>query len=159
MTLIFMFFFFLKSSVFVPITEKSLQRTLSVIINLSNQMLQILYVVKLLYMFWRIENKDGLSYVFQKELNNFRMCIITFTSVSKVEGKYLLDESAYFLTFLLNDNQPRSTIYDELNLSIFCITLSSTFFRDFLSIMYLSMYVSVCVCSCLCTFLFMCVPL
>ena len=85
-------------------------------------MLQILYVVKLLYMFWRIENKDVLSYVFQKELNNFRMCIITFTSVSRVEGKDLLDESAYFLTFLLNDNQPRSTIYDELNLSIFCLT-------------------------------------
>jgi len=95
--------------------------------------------------------------VFQKELHNFRMCIITFTSVSRVEGKDLLDESAYFLTFLLNDNQPRSTIYDELNLSIFCLTLSSTFFRDFLSIMNLSMFISVCVCSCLCMFLSMCV--
>ena len=80
------------------------------------------------------------------------MCIITFTSVSRVEGKDLLDESAYFLTFLLNDNQPRSTIYDELNLSIFCLTLSSTFFRDFLSLMSLSMFISVCVCSCLCMF-------
>ncbi len=92
-----------------------------------------------------------LSYVFQKELYNFRMCIITFTSVSRVEGKYLLDESAYFLTFLLNDNQPRSTIYDELNLSIFCLTLSSTFFLDFLSFMYLSMFIFVC--SCLCVLL------
>ncbi len=81
------------------------------------------------------------------------MCIITFTSVSRVEGKDLLDESAHFLTFLLNDNQPRSTIYDELNLSIFCLTLSSTFFRDFLSIMSLSMFISVYVCSCLCVFL------